>query len=78
MLKELNDRKNNKLVNVKQVLDSHGFHMCLTIHLALIKKPFHLLFKEMVLDVFKQSWCNGITLNSFLYLLKYFKSSVDF
>ena len=41
-------------------------------------KSFHLLFKERVLDVFKQSWCNKIALQNSMVLYKDFKSSIDF
>jgi hypothetical protein len=41
-------------------------------------KTFHLLFKERVLDIFKQSWCNQIALSGSLFLYKEFKRSVDF
>jgi len=78
MLKQLNDRKNNWLVNVKEILDNHRFSYVFNDPSCVNLKKSHLLFKERVLDVFKQSWCNGIALNSSLYLYKDFKRSVNF
>jgi hypothetical protein len=55
MLDQLNKGKTNWLVNVKKLLDSHGFSNVFHNQDCVILKTFHLLFKERVFDI-----CNNL------------------
>ena len=62
--------------NVKTLLDTNGFSYAWC-NLGLINlKTFHLLFKERVIAVFKQSWVNDINRSSSLMLYKDFKGEL--
>ena len=78
MLDKLNSRKTDWLSNVKIILINHGFSHMLNDPFCVNLKTFRVLFKEIVLDVFKQSWCNRIALHNFMFVYKGFKTSIDF
>ena len=66
--------KKNWASNVKTLLDNFGSYVWdnqFTVNL----KSFHLIFKERVIDVFKQEWFNKISLSGSLTLYKNFKQS---
>ena len=62
--------------NVKSLLDTYGFSYAWCNPLSLNLNTFHLLFKERVIDVFKQSWVNDIAQSSSLILYKDFKGEM--
>ena len=62
--------------NVKTLLDTYGFSYAWCNPGLINLKTFHLLFKERVIDVFKQSWVNDINRSSSLMLYKDFKGEL--
>ena len=70
--------KRNLLSNVKTLLDNYGFSHVFYDPYTVNLKTFHVLFKCRAIDVFKQTWCNEIVLQSSMCSYKFFKSTVSF
>ena len=67
--------KKNWASNVKTLLDNFGFSYVWDNPFTVNLKSFHLIFRERVIDVFKQEWFNKISLSGSLTLYKNFKQS---
>ena len=64
--------------NVKSLLDNYGFSYVWNNPHAVNLSSFHLVFKERVIDIFKQSWINDLSRSSPLVLYKEFKSGLEY
>ena len=72
MVSGLEDR-NNWCKNVKSLLDVYGFSYVWLNPNNVDLKTFHIIFKNRVLDVFKQSWFESVNTSSTLFMYKYVK-----
>ena len=67
--------KKNWALNVKTLLDNFGLSYVWNNPFIVNLKSFHLTLKERVIDIFKQEWCNKISLSGSLTLSKNVKQS---
>ena len=77
LLAECSRGMNNWASSVKKLLDNYGFSYVWNNPFSVNLKTFHLLFKERVIDVFKQDWFNKISNSGSLTLYKNFKQSFE-
>ena len=73
LLAECSRGMNNWASSVKMLLDNYGFSYVWNNPFSVNLQTFHLLFKELVIDVFKQDWFNKISNSGSLTLYKNFK-----
>ena len=78
MLKQCLCGQQNWLINVKFLLDSYGFSHVFSNPHSINLETFHIIFKERVIDVFKQTWFNGVKSKSSLNLFLRFKNDIQF
>jgi len=77
----LSDHENGKInwvSNVKKLLDDYGFSDVFSNFTSYNVKSFLLLFKQRVIDCFKQSWYGGVLQSSVLYEYKSFKETFEY
>ena len=64
--------------NVKSLLDNYGFSFVWTNPHSVNLKTFHLIFKERLIDVFKQTWVSDVSRSSPHVLYKDFKQELEY
>ena len=69
--------KRNWALSVKTLLDNYGFSYVWDNPSSVNLKKFHLIFKERVIDVFKQEWLHKISVSGSLILYKTVKHSLE-
>ena len=69
--------KRNWALSVKSLLDNYGFFYVWDNPSSVNLKKFHLIFKERVIDVFKQEWLHKISVSGSLTLYKNVKHSLE-
>ena len=78
MVEACNNGATNWAGNVKSLLDNYGFSYVWNNPHAVNLSSFHLVFKERVIDIFKQTWINDLSRSSPLVLYKEFKSGLEY
>ena len=71
-------KASNWAKNVMSLLDKYGYSFVFCNPFSVDLKTFHLQFKQIVLDVFNQSWYNDIINSRVLTFYKNYKLSFDF
>ena len=69
---------NNWAKGVRSLLDTYGFSYVWNNPNSVNLKTFYLVFKQRVVDVFKQNWFNDIARNGTLVLYKEFKQCFEY
>ena len=69
---------NNWANSVRSLLDTYGFSYVWNNPNSVNLKTFYLVFKQRVVDVFKQNWFNDIARNGTLVLYKEFKQYFEY
>ena len=59
-------------------MDSYGFSYVFSNPYSINLETFHIIFKERVIDVFKQTWFNGVKSKSCLNLFLRYKNDIQF